>query len=146
MKKTFLLIILCVLNLNAQKKWETKEVKYNNGVCILGVLDMESKKMIKAIPNGKNASILYDPFYNSYLIIWEESDGRKQFDLIAYKETPLNGTIYRTRKNGISEDKQDEYFIINEINKNGKLHVMDVYPIENDGKQYKLMYTFDDFD
>jgi hypothetical protein len=139
-------LMICVFNLSAQNRWETKEKKYNNGVCILGVLDIESEKIVKAIPQGKKASIVHDPFFNSYLIIFEEGDGRKKFDLVPFEETPANGTIYISRKELDSEKKRDKYFIINELNKNGKLHVIMVDPVEINNKQHKLIFSFEDFD
>lgn len=138
------LMLLCILNISAQKKLETKEIKYNNGVYQLEMYDTKTKKLVNSITTGKNVSISYNPSFDDYLVVWEENSERKQLYLIP-KETSSKGTVYMIGEEGITEDEQIDYLIKNNINKNGKLLVIFAHPIPYEGKEYTMVQSFEGF-
>lgn len=125
-------------NLNAQGKWDTKEEKHNNGVVLTGLIDFNSKKLITIQPKGKNATIIYDPYFDKYQINWLDKENfQKQIDLSGGVETSY-GIIYKDQDGA-------EIFVINTLKENGKLELVIAKPIEIDGKKVKLFYHFEDF-
>ncbi len=146
LKKKFipsLFLMICIFNANAQKKWDTTERIYKNGVYLQGTYDIESNKFVKIAPVGKNVNVTYDPYYNNYKITWNESDKKKQMNLSPSRETPSNGTIFMDTY--VPEGKEKgEYFIIDEIIKSGRLQVIYINEITIEGKKYKLVFFFED--
>lgn len=138
----FLFLILTFSNVNAQNNWDKKEKTYTNGVLLDGLLDMETKKIVSLNPKGKNVSITYDPFYNTYKINWDEIDGKMKMYLKPKTETPDNGTIFIDAN---ANDEMGQFFIIDTFNKNKKIQLISAYPLDYNGKKYKMIFVFEDF-
>ena len=145
LKQNFILLFFLILNfsnLNAQNNWDAKEKTYTNGVLLVGLLDMDEKKIISLNPKGKNVSITYDPFYNTYKINFDDIDGKSEMYFKPKTETPENGTIFI---DSYSNSDKNEFFILDTLNKDKKIQLISAYPIISNGKKFKLIYAFEDF-
>lgn len=139
---SFILIVF-MLNSNAQSKWDTKEKTYSNGVFLQGLVSLEKNELISLIPQGKNVSVTYDPYFNTYKIKWDESDNQAQLILSPGRETASNGTVF-TDTYPPDKDKRVEYFIIDEIVKEKRLRLIMANPTDYEGKKYKFVLNFID--
>ena len=145
LKQNYILLLFLLLNfsnLNAQNNWDTKEETYTNGVFLVGLFDMDENKIISLNPKGKNASITYDPFYNTYKINFDDIDGKTEMYFKPKTETLENGTIFIDT---YSNSDKNQFFISNTLNKDKKILLISAYPIISNGKQFKMIYAFEDF-
>ena len=141
MKKLFLLLFICLgLNVTAQKKWNTVEHNYYDGVVLTGLLDVTEAKLMGAgfQPKGKKVTIKFDPFYDKYTIDWVEEDGAARM-VLKFSEENSGGKMYID-----TYGRNTPYFVINKIENDNKLIIMSVDPVLLDGKKVKLVLMFDD--
>ncbi|RRJ87150.1 hypothetical protein [Flavobacterium macacae] len=136
-----LLIFFCVISINAQTSWDTKEQSYIGGVYIVGLIDLQTEKISDLTPKGKDVEIIFDPFYDTYKITWSQENGYVEFYLKPDQKVS-GGTIYKNvnAKNGT----KNVFFIHNYLKTEKRLMLMTVEPFTQNNKNYKIAFIFDD--
>jgi len=136
---TLLFLISCVINSQAQKKWDTKEQNYSGGVSLSGIIDLAQSKVLGLKPTGKDVSVKYDPFYNTYTINWMEEDGAARM-ILKFKEENSGGQMYIDKYS----PNNSAYFIHNKVESDHKLTLISAEPSILDNRKVKLIIMFDD--
>ena len=131
--------ISCVINPQAQKKWDSKEQNYSGGLSLNGIIDLAQSKVLGLKPTGKDVSVKYDPFYNTYIINWMEEDGAARM-ILKFKEENSGGQMYIDTYS----PNNSACFINNEIESEHKLILIAAEPLMVDSRKVKLIIMFDD--
>ena len=138
-KFKFLFILLFIsLNSFSQKNWDTKEKTYTGGVALHGLIDVVENKVVVLEPMGKNVTINYDPFFNKYIINWDEENSSAKMEL-KFSEENSGGKMYVD-----IYSSNTAYFVHNKIDKNNQLILMSVDSSLVENKKVKLIFIFED--
>lgn len=139
LKNLLLILFICIgINATAQKKWETKERNYTQGIVMSGLIDIAQAKLLGLKPIGKEVSINYDPFYDKYTINWAGEDGPARL-VLKFSEENSGGKMYVD-----TYSSDTPYFVHDKIESDNKLTVIGANSGEIEGRKMKLVFIFDD--
>jgi hypothetical protein len=123
------------------QEWDTKTRKYENGVVLMGLIDVSKNKVETLKQEGKNVIIKYDPFFIKYTINFEGENGSRQ---MIFLDTKIEEKGIKIFIDDYSLNK-DQFVVINRLEKENKLIVTMIKPIVLNGKTFKLFFLFEDF-
>lgn len=134
----FILLICSSLEISAQKNWNTKEIKYTDGVVMIGMVDVEKNEVLDLKPIGKEVSVTYDPFFDKYSISWKNEEGYGEISVKFY-ENNSGGKMYKD-----INLPNIYYFVHDSIESKNKLTLIPTEVSINNGKRVKYIFVFDD--
>lgn len=134
----FILLICSSLEISAQKNWNTKEIKYTDGVVMIGMIDVEKNEVLGLKPIGKEVSVTYDPFFDKYSISWKNEEGYGEISVKFY-ENNSGGKMYKD-----INSPNIYYFVHDSIESKNKLTLIPTEVSINNGKRVKYIFLFDD--
>lgn len=126
----------------AQKTWDTEEKIYTGGIVLTAVTDIETKQVIRIEATGKNVRLEFDPFFGTLEFNWDEVDHTSRMILVPSGKTFNEMIIYYDKYN----PNKDEYFMSNRLKSENKILVWAAIPATYEGKEYKVIHMFEDFD
>lgn len=80
-KKTSILLFLCLSLYTWADAQNNNEITYSGGIVTLVVIDQNTGKTLIDRVEGKVAEIKYDPFYNSLAVLYKNKAGLVVMDL-----------------------------------------------------------------